>query len=49
LRISPGGPAVWLAAIVATVLILCRPLFHPLVLFCAGGALFGLAEALGLW
>jgi len=28
---------------------LCRPLIHPLVLFFAGGALFGLAEALGLW
>jgi hypothetical protein len=49
LRVSPGGPAVWLAAIVATAVILWRPLIHPLVLFFAGGALFGLAEALGLW
>jgi hypothetical protein len=40
---------VWLAAIITTALILCRPLIHPLVLFFAGGALFGLAEALGLW
>lgn len=49
LRVSPGGPAVWLAAAVSTALILCRPLLHPLVLFFSGGALFGLAEALGLW
>jgi hypothetical protein len=28
---------------------LWRPLIHPLVLFCAGGTLFGLAQALGLW
>ena len=49
LRVSPGGPAVWLAAIVAAILILCRPLLNPLVLFCAGGALFGLTKALGLW
>jgi chromate transporter len=49
LRVSLGGPAVWLAAIITTALILCRPLIHPLVLFFADGALFGLAEALGLW
>jgi chromate transporter len=49
LRVSLGGPAVWLAAIVTTALILCRPLIHPLVLFFAGGAVFGLAESLGLW
>src|ERR1700757_3461319 len=49
LRVSPGGPAVWLAATVATAVILWRPLLHPLLLFFAGGALFGLAEALGLW
>src|ERR1700731_2012737 len=49
LRVSPGGPAVWLAAIVTTALIFCRPRIHPLVLFFAGGVLFGLAEALGLW
>jgi chromate transporter len=49
LRVSPGGPAVWLAAIATTALIFCRPRIHPLVLFFAGGVLFGLAEALGLW
>jgi len=48
LRVSPGGPAVWLAAIAAAAVILCRPLLHPLILFFAGGSLFGLAEALGL-
>jgi chromate transporter len=49
LRVSPGGPAVWLAAAVATAVILWRSLIHPLVLFFAGGVLFGLAEVLGLW
>lgn len=49
LRVSPGGPAVWLAAGLSTALILWRPLLHPLVLFCAGGVLFGLADAVGLW
>jgi chromate transporter len=49
LRVSPGGPAVWVAAVVATTLILCRPRLHPLVLFAAGGALFGLADVIGLW
>jgi len=29
-------------------LILCRPLLHPLLLFFAGGVLFGLADILGL-
>src|ERR1700676_4442263 len=43
LRVSPGGPAIWIAAAVATVLLLCWPRLHPLVLFAAGGALFGLA------
>jgi chromate transporter len=49
LRVSPGGPAVWAAAILSTVLILCRPLLHPLLLFFAGGVVFGLADVLGLW
>jgi chromate transporter len=46
LRVSPGGAAVWMAAIAATVLLLRWPRLHPLVLFAAGGALFGLV---GLW
>src|SRR5437016_12710765 len=37
LRVSPGGPAVWAAAGLTTVLILCRPSLHPLVLFFGGG------------
>jgi chromate transporter len=49
LRVSPGGPAVWIAAAMSTVLILFRPLLHPLILFCAGGVVFGLADLLGLW
>jgi chromate transporter len=46
LRVSPGGAAVWMAAVAATVLLLRWPRLHPLVLFAAGGALFGLV---GLW
>jgi chromate transporter len=49
LRVSPGGPAVWVAAVVSTALILCWPRLHPLVLFAAGGVLFGLADVIGLW
>ena len=49
LRVSPGGPAVWTAATVSTAVILGWPRLHPLVLFAAGGALFGLADAIGLW
>jgi chromate transporter len=44
LRVSPGGPAVWAAAIIATFMLLHWPRLHPLVLFAAGGALFGLAH-----
>src|SRR5207244_1816365 len=46
LRVSPGGPAVWVAAIVATAVLLRWPRFHPLALFAVGGALFGFAA---LW
>jgi chromate transporter len=46
LRVSPGGPAVWAAAIGSTALILRWPGLHPLPLFAAAGALFGLAA---LW
>ena len=49
LRVSPGGPAVWVAAALSAALILFRPSLHPLVLFLGGGAAFGLADALGLW
>jgi chromate transporter len=49
MRVSPGGPAVWLAATVSTAIILWRPRLHPLLLFAAGGVGFGLATALGLW
>ena len=43
LRVSSGGPAVWVAAIASTALILRWPSLHPLALFAASGALFGLA------
>jgi chromate transporter len=48
LRVSPGGPAVWLAAIASTALILAWPRLHPLALFFAAGALFGLAAGIGI-
>ena len=40
-----GGLAVWAAALVATVVLLRWPKLHPLALFAASGALFGLAAA----
>jgi chromate transporter len=46
LRVSPGGPPVWIAAALATVLLLAWRRLHPLVLFAAVGALFGVT---GLW
>ena len=46
LRVSPGGPAVWTAAVIATVLLLRWPHLHPLLLFAAGGTLFGLVGTL---
>jgi len=46
LRVSPGGWAIWAGTIITTVLLLRWPRLHPLALFAAGGALFGLA---GLW
>jgi chromate transporter len=46
LRVAPGGPAVWIAAIAATAMLLQWPNLHPLALFAAGGALFGLVA---LW
>src|SRR5215469_11354134 len=44
LRVSPGGPAVWTAAVIATVLLLRWPRLHPLALFATSGALFGAAN-----
>jgi chromate transporter len=46
LRVSPGGPALWAAAVIATVLLLRWPRLHPLVLFAASGALFGFVASL---
>jgi len=48
LRVSPGGPMVWLAAAVSTGVMLCWPHLHPLMLFAAGGVLFGLLGWVGL-
>jgi chromate transporter len=46
LQASPGGPAVWVAAIVTTVPLLRWPGMHPVPLLLGGAALFGI---LGAW
>src|SRR5262249_43460409 len=48
LCVSDGGPAVWTAAVIATLVLLCWPRLHPLLLFAAGGTLFGVAGLSGL-
>jgi chromate transporter len=47
LQVTPGGIAVSAMAIAATALILRWPRLHPLLLFAASGALFGVAAVLG--
>jgi chromate transporter len=49
LRVAPGGIAVTAMAIAATALILRWPRLHPLLLFAASGALFGIAAIFRLW
>jgi chromate transporter len=46
LQASPGGPAVWVAAIVTTVPLLRWPGLHPVPLLLGGAALFGVLGAL---
>jgi chromate transporter len=46
LRASPAGPAVWIAAGVATAALLYWPKLHPVPVFLTGGAAFGLIELL---
>ena len=46
---SVGGIQLTVYSLILMAVILWRPLIHPLVLFFAGGVLFGLAEVLGLW
>ena len=46
LEASPGGPAVWVAAIVTTVPLLRWPGMHPVPLLLGGAALFGILGAL---
>jgi chromate transporter len=46
LEASPGGPAVWVAAIVTTVPLLRWPGMHPVPLLLSGAALFGILGAL---
>src|ERR1700747_3639188 len=41
LRVSPGGAAVWGAALASTVLRLRRPQLHPIAVFAAGGGCSG--------
>ena len=42
LRTSPGGPAVWVAAIATSVALLRWPKMHPVPLLLGAAALFGL-------
>ena len=46
LQASPGGPAVWVAAIVTTGALLRWPAMHPVPLLLGGAALFGILGAL---
>jgi len=45
LRASPGGPAVWIAAIVTTVALLRWPKMHPVPLLLGAAVLFGILRA----
>jgi chromate transporter len=47
LRASPAGPAVWIAAGVATAVLLYWPKLHPVPLLLASGAVFCLLDLLG--
>jgi chromate transporter len=46
LRASPGGPAVWVAAIATTLALLRWPKMHPVPLLLGGAVLFGVLGAL---
>jgi len=46
LRASPGGPAVWVAAIATMLALLRWPKLHPVPLLLGGAALFGVLGAL---
>ena len=46
LRASPGGPAVWVAAIATTLALLRWPKLHPVPLLLGGAVLFGVLGAL---
>jgi len=46
LRASPGGPAVWVAAIATTLALLRWPKLHPVPLLLGGAVLFGMLGAL---
>ena len=46
LRASPGGPAVWIAALAAAAALLRWPRMHPVPLLLGAAALFGLLGAL---
>ena len=48
LRASPSGPVAWIAAAVATVILLYRPKMHPVPLLVISGVAFGLLDALGV-
>jgi chromate transporter len=45
LRVSPGGPAVWIAAIATTLALLRWPKLHPVPLLLGAAVLFGVLGA----
>jgi chromate transporter len=46
LRVAPSGPAMWIAAGIATAALLYWPKLHPIPLLVASGAIFGLIDLL---
>ena len=48
LRVAPAGFAAWVAAGLATAVLLYRPRLHPVPLLMVSGAVFGLVDLLGV-
>jgi hypothetical protein len=46
LRASPGGPAVWIAAVATAAVLLRWPRMHPVPLLLGAAALFGVLGVL---
>jgi hypothetical protein len=48
LRVAAAGPAMWIAAGVATAVLLYWPKLHPVPVFLGSAVLFGLFDLVGL-